>query len=202
MSGAPHGLAGGGSGNEPDAGAGRAGMSHGGFGAGTGFGQGGFSGGGLGCLPGQPCMNGDWPCSTMSLCVRCDSNADCHAYPTLQNCSPASGRCVECLDDNDCAMGKVCDLFTSRCAHRCQTSPDCADDVGYLFCSPQPGACVECAKDANCLPTGGRQTYCALGFGSCVECTHSNADAATAAAVQCPLEKPYCFGFHCQGKSH
>jgi hypothetical protein len=173
-------------------------MSHGGFGAGASFGQGGFSGGGLGCLPGQPCMNGGWFCPpTASLCVRCESKTDCQSYSHLQFCSSAIGLCVECENDRDCGVDQVCHPITLRCAHRCQTSTDCGGDTEHPVCDQGVGACVECMKDLNCQVG---HPYCE--FYTCVECNQSNANAAPGAAAQCPIDKPYCNGLRCQSRPH
>lgn len=209
-------FGGGGSGNEPDGGSGRvdghsgAGAAGEGFGGGLGasggvsfgggFGHGGSFGSPPGCVAGEPCIAGGLICPpTVPICQRCDTNKDCEANSDSPYCIPAIGRCVQCRPaDDDCAIDEVCYPLTLRCAHHCQTSAQCVDDHSRPICDPQFGACVACMNDSNCRAFDGHPTYCALG--SCVECDQSNEDAPTPAAAQCPADRPFCFGFHCQSR--
>ena len=208
-------LGGGGNGNE--AGAGKAGTSgaHAGSGGSSGFGGFGLAGSGgnpEGCLPGDPCGTdgGGVICPpSVSFCERCESSKECQDDSDSPYCLAAVGRCVQCrratttasvIPSEDCAVDEVCYPLTLRCAHACRTSNECADDHNHPVCDPQFGACVACTKDSSCRPFNGHPGYCA--YGTCVECDRSNEEAASAAEVQCPDDKPYCVGLHCQNKPH
>ena len=198
----PDTFGGGGNGNEPDAGAGKAGMfgEHAGSGGGAGLAQAGSGGNPAGCLAGEPCASSGVICPpNVSFCDHCSGN-DCDGNSDSPYCSAAAGRCVQCQRPNDCAPDELCYPFTLRCAHVCITAAQCADDHNHPVCDPQFGVCVACTKDTNCRAFNGHPAYCA--FGSCVECKHSNDDAASAADVECPDEKPYCVGLRCQNKPH
>jgi MYXO-CTERM domain-containing protein len=78
--------------------------------------------GGVGICKGQTCnpANGDADCKTAPN-LHCDGTLN-------------GGECVECLSDNQCTGGKVCETDTNN---------------------PNRGHCVECTKlkDNNCKPT-------------------------------------------------
>ena len=198
---APDTIGGGGNGNEQDGGAGRMVMNHGaGVGGSAGFAQGGSIGNPTGCLAGEPCINGGViVCPpTVSFCERCEAPRDCEGNSDSPYCIAVVGRCAQCRSKDDCAIDEVCYPLTLRCAHHCQTSSECVDDQSHPICDAQLGACVACIKDSSCRPSNGHPSYCA--FGSCVECDQSNDEAAGPAAAQCPVDKPYCVGLHCQSK--
>ncbi len=194
--GEPDTFGGGGNGNEPDAGAGRAGV----FGGRAGS-TGSAGGNPAGCLAGEPCASSGVVCPpTVSFCEHCSSPKDCAGNSDSPYCSTSAGRCVQCQHANDCAPDEICYPFTLRCAHVCITAAQCVDDHSHPVCDPQFGVCVTCIKDSNCRPFNGHPTYCAVG--SCVECDHSNDAAASTIEIQCPDDRPYCVGLRCQSKPH
>jgi hypothetical protein len=65
-------------------------------------------------------------CGLAGTCVRCGSNADCHADAGAPACNSSTGACVECTSSSDCGNAALpyCDTTANRCV-RCLTSAEC-----------------------------------------------------------------------------
>lgn len=66
-------------------------------------------------------------------------------------CNVSDGRCVECLDDDDCDPSELCE-DDGECSARpipCTSALQCvgSDDP---ICHPMLQVCVECAADSDC----------------------------------------------------
>ena len=117
----------------------------------------------------------------------CASSADCPASAPM--CSSATGTCVACLADRDCAASQYCAGGTCKPAVACTTSRTCSGQV----CDTAAGYCADCAADGDC--TGGlrctlhacvapppsctsdrdcsaRGLVCDVAASTCVECVH------------------------------
>lgn len=127
------------------------------------------------CPTGQRCLGGS--ATVIGKCVEClpaTEPSDC-LDPTRPRCDPQTNRCVACLADGDCPTaqcnvikrqcvecvknevcqkGMVCDQDANLCVAGCaggngdancpQTSPACDATFG------DHGRCVECLVDADC----------------------------------------------------
>ena len=113
------------------------------------------------------------------LCVACLGDGDC-AAPS-KRCDSAWRACVACLGDSDCATRQRCDSTTRTCLDTCFDFDDRCPLPGFV-CEPTLGLCIECRTSVNCAgnPAGGR---CDRDIGRCVACL-SNAE--------CPAERPRC----------
>jgi hypothetical protein len=121
----------------------------------------------------------------MGVCTRCTTGADCEGLQA-HLCDVPDGRCVECLQDNDCQPGDLCHPLTLRCMHFCKTSADCVNEKYQPQCDPFH-ACVACNDSNDCRQLTGHDEVCTLG--SCSECFDDR---------QCPMERPFCVGLKCQ----
>lgn len=74
-----------------------------------------------------------------SLCVECQSDADCVGSPNGSHCPPGGSRCAACSIDADCtSSAHLCDPLTFTCVG-CADSRDCA--AGQV-CDPAAHSCV------------------------------------------------------------
>src|SRR5438132_8536754 len=77
---------------------------------------------------GQTVMGPDLGTCEGSLCgLGCNSDTDCNVHPGRPKCEPASKTCVPCLDDNNCALGQLCQASTHTCADACTRQRGCGD---------------------------------------------------------------------------
>ncbi|MFC1642107.1 hypothetical protein ACFL5O_05380 [Myxococcota bacterium] len=80
----------------------------------------------------------------------CSEDRQCTAYSSARHCHGASGRCVECLPDDDtCPAGTHCvEAFT--CQLGCAATHDCPD--GFA-CNSEDHRCEgECREETDCPP--------------------------------------------------
>lgn len=91
---------------------------------------------GQSCTPGNFCGDG--------LCQGCDLPD--HCGPSCASCPPnarvcSAGRCVECTADDQCAVGRSCDLSNGRCRApiSCTQDRDCPFDHR---CDPHELICL------------------------------------------------------------
>jgi Cys-rich repeat protein len=94
-------------------------------------------------------------------------------------CDPSLGRCVQCVDKQNCASGQSCDPG-GNCVSACSGNGDCTISP-YRSCDLSFGACVECLTNTDC--TSGDHAICVTG--RCREC-QKDADCASHS------EQPYC----------
>jgi hypothetical protein len=62
-------------------------------------------------------------------------------------CAPELGRCVACLDDEDCVGRSTGSYCQAMACVECRSSADCSGDAGPLCAG---GRCSECATDDDC----------------------------------------------------
>ena len=132
----------------------------------------------------------------------CSASAEC--APPTPHCSAESGRCVECLTNQNCVgTGFLfCDLTSFRCvtcvadtncpsaAPYCAPSGDCVACLDSTNCGSSLAACdpvtyhcvASCGSDADCTADVGRP-FCDVTRKLCVECV-GNQD--------CPPIAPHC----------
>jgi hypothetical protein len=155
--------------------------------------------------------------SVVALAVWADSSGCSHPdYDALcadggQRYDPATGKCVECASDEDCAYegsgticapdntcgcrddvdcassyyaGKVC-MSDQHCG--CNTDADCPKDAVYPMCVAMSKICG-CGSNADCL---GDWPLCDTSSGNCVGCL-SNADCTDPSRPTCDTTYSYC----------
>lgn len=124
-------------------------------------------------------------------CKQCLDDGDCVDNPLYASANKLvciSGSCQQCRDDNNCASfpdKPACDLNRNSCVE-CVDNQDCA--VGS-FCNSN--TCVECLPENN-DPETGINAECVLLYGNqeptclagkCVQCIDNN---------ECPSTSPIC----------
>lgn len=144
-------------------------------------------------------------CTCATPGVSCRTEADC-TIPGSMRCDSEAMLCVQCVSDEHCEAGFVCNGGT--CEAGCRSEDDRC--VGAM-CRPGIG-CVECVLDAHCLagqtcnigtcvngcsaanPTCPSGQVCDTAAGQCVECTTNSqcnnaplniCNPATNECVQC-----------------
>ncbi|MBL92618.1 MAG: hypothetical protein CMH56_12505 [Myxococcales bacterium] len=92
-------------------------------------------------------MNADH-CEDDELCVNNDCRFSCADNPNAcengQYCDAATDTCVDCLEDEQCELGNICE--NNDCVEGCRTDRDCPSDLLCL-----DGTCIEgCIEDSDC----------------------------------------------------
>jgi Cys-rich repeat protein len=130
------------------------------------------------CVADADCRLAELHCDSSSgRCVECVVDEDC-ADHSLHRCAPESRRCVECQVSRDCAAGSICDATLNRCFRSCGDADDClASDHG---CDERRGVCIGCDRDVECQASS--VSFCATDETGCVEC---RADSNCAAGLVC-----------------
>lgn len=153
------------------------------------------------CAVDGDCLNRDLPFCVDQVCVACKKSVDCPAASPICSaahgcvscaavdagcssptpvCESSSGRCVECLDDGDCAaspgksfcVGGTCAACTAMaagaCAKRDPSKPACL----------AAGVCVECGSNADCAQAN--KPICEVGAHVCQPCASDSECEAVA----------------------
>lgn len=120
----------------------------------------------------------------------CDKEADC-TDPARPRCEMTSHKCVPCLSNADCALGRICFPATHTCTAGCAPGHGCPADGGV--CEADAGSCVECNGDNDCLDAA--KPRCDLVSRRCFECNPQN-DNCGFARVCVPNEGQV--GFACR----
>jgi hypothetical protein len=117
-------------------------------------------------------------CNASGDCVACNDSDQCTHLPgSLDVCNMANGRCVECVNDDDC------------------------DAVGDSRCDLDTNTCVECTRNgATSIGCGGAQpggTVCDTSFNPnrCVQCTGEIFTACAGGANVCDSRNRTCTQF-------
>lgn len=141
-----------------------------------------------GCRPGMSdCPGGARACWA--------SDNECHpacgdavACPAGTACDKASGACVGCSVDTDCASG-VCAPATKTCV-ACIKDATCSG--ARPRCRILTGTCEACTSNADCghaLPICDPTTFtCRVGCTSDAQCPGQQCDGATAKCVDLPVD--------------
>jgi len=160
------------------------------------------------CGPAAVGPQGPQACSSVQPCAagRVCADGSCVAPCTegscaTGQCNPATGVCVDCLQNVDCGDGRVCNTFTGLCN---TPAVDCADDGdcdGGAHCDTAKGACVACVVDEHC----GLGAVCdplahacvvAQGCGSDDDCDGQVCDPETRTCVEC-FHPAHCASGQC-----
>jgi hypothetical protein len=120
----------------------------------------------LACEEGQLCDQ------ETGFCVD-PGEAECTADTVETDCRPSQqcdvyGRCVQCIDSEDCGPGTSCNEGTGQCVsdvNSCESDDDCPGDGRR--CNLNIGECVrpQCERDADCEDS---REQCDLGNFVCV----------------------------------
>ncbi len=154
------------------------------------------------CTPAGTCTcNGDKDCKEpgLSLCRAegcvCTDDSGCTAG--AEKCDVASGVCIACDKDSQCAEGKTkCiagDTPAASCG--CASDDECGGEGEAPFCAKDNGACVVCLTDAQC-GKGGKCFSPGTPAANCgctknADCDGAVCNKATGACQQC-VEGPDC----------
>ena len=110
----------------------------------------------------NPCAE-DLTCDMLTgRCGECVYNDQC---PAGTWCDPETLRCVSCTQSWECGDGEWCDPVQGACAADCRAegANPCPED--HLWCNPGNGICAACLFHAHCK--GG--TICDTDIWTCVE---------------------------------
>jgi hypothetical protein len=101
-------------------------------------------------------------------CAACDPGDDdgC-TNATLDQCSPTSLTCVDCVGGAGCGANRVCESGGNTCVE-CNTNTECADEATDKQCDTSTHACVQCLDDGDC---SGSTPLCNTATNTCVACT-------------------------------
>ena len=106
------------------------------------------------CQSDEECQKFSSPkpfCTSGNCYENCGAGAFCSVISSAhQKCDTTSGRCVECVCDDDCpdrAAPKCSDGVCSSC----QTADDC-EHLGYNTCFRPSGECRSCSTRSDCTP--------------------------------------------------
>lgn len=129
-----------------------------------------------------------------NVCTRCESNQDCAGRIGAYLCSDDK-ECVkvDCLADEDCALGRPCDTKTHECGE-CREDADCS----FLrsACDTATMKCVECNADADCSEP---RPSCDVAQQKCVECGRDS-DCEYSSAPACDTARRVCV--ECKEDAH
>jgi hypothetical protein len=139
---------------------------------------------GADCLPTNLCgcdMQSD--CAASEPCVGsvcgCVVNGDCSGFPTAPNCNAATGLCVECTADGQCAAnpdGSDC-LPTNLCG--CDMQSDCPTN------EPCQGSACGCTTNMQCMAAFPMRPLCDTAQGDCQECLNNGDCTSSTKGRQC-----------------
>ena len=76
-------------------------------------------------------------------CVACLSALDCGGATPV--CNPATQRCVQCVDSQQCGSASVCNTTNNTCVG-CLGNADCSSAAPYC----ESATCVQCRSGADC----------------------------------------------------
>ena len=115
-----------------------------------------------------------------NLALACEADLTC---PHGGTCDARTLKCVDCLDDGDCAAG-VCDPRANVCV-QCVDDGDCTSG----FCHPTRALCVGCWNDGQC-----NSGVCDPEQLSCVACLGDQDCASATSAGRCNTTTRQCVG--------
>jgi hypothetical protein len=118
----------------------------------------------LGCFGDDDCLETEVCNPGTGMCeLRCTAETEIDVCQAREQC--IEGRCVECIDDEQCGPGLVCNVEAGRCAGAltCFVDRDC--EAGRICnratstCTPPPPPCKnngDCLEDERCDLQRGR----------------------------------------------
>lgn len=159
-----------------------------------------------GCSRDRDCPLRSQRCDVASgQCVACVTDVDC-ATAGHPFCDSMLHQCVECEVDVNCPGG-FCEPTTHRCVFSCADAGSCPDF--YQICTLNR-VCVDCRTSADCV--GARAgPWCAVAVGQCVQCLARDqctqdrlplCNTATNRCVECLSNRDCSSGEACEPQSH
>ena len=139
----------------------------------------------LACEADEVCDNFSERC-TLSCQFECTPETELDDCGVGNRCDGAC-RCVQCLNDDDCGLGLVCNVRAGRCQSDdlCFNDDDCEEP---LFCEPRTSLCQvrppPCESDLDCdlAEFCDRNTgVCELPTGPCIDDRFEDADTPVTA---------------------
>lgn len=144
-----------------------------------------------GCTDNETCGPDASVCRDRT-CTACTQHADCSRFPTTPACS--RGLCVQCTEDNKSlctGSTPACDPASGACV-QCASDKDCAFPE-RAACGPDR-TCGVCKEDADCTRFG---RVCEIGSGMCVECRPSTESTDCRTDKACDPSTTDCPGTAC-----
>jgi len=118
-----------------------------------------------GCHSDADCQLTSLRChAASSRCVECLDDQDC-ATSERPHCDTELFRCVDCTEDDHCMADARCDTVERRCAPSCTTLQDCAEAHAC-----NDGVCVACDRDVECREQDAGGPVCSVSGLGCVSC--------------------------------
>jgi hypothetical protein len=113
---------------------------------------------------------------TIGAAGKCCKDADCkeESKPRCKDPGSDTGKCVECLDNNDCSEPEpACELGNNECVE-CTSNDHCSDTPNTPACDTDTNTCVECTTHQHCSRVVHGPPYCNSDTHECVDCLEDN----------------------------
>ena len=144
------------------------------------------------CSTNEDCPNGSTPACDLATgsCVPCLIDSDCapeKPFCRQTSATSAGNVCVQCTGDAQCPESSpVCDLGSNQCTSRCQGSAQCSGATP--ICDPVQRVCVQCQSSVDCSAPA---PACDAATSRCVECLD---DSTCAPGRFCIIQSHSCVG--------
>lgn len=118
-----------------------------------------------GCTADADCRLATLHCHlALGRCVECLDDQDCSGGDRT-HCDAELSRCVSCTQDDQCEEGSRCDALERSCAVSCTSQLDCVDAHACMN-----GLCVACDRDFECRENDALGQVCSASGLNCVSC--------------------------------
>lgn len=156
------------------------------------------------CLTNASCPTTQPICGGGGKCVSCVTGADCHdlgkafcangncvgcqtsgasvCQAPNMSCDSGSGRCVECVDSNQCVAGSAKAICMGNICVGCQQAGAKACNGAKPVCDAISNKCVECVGADQCA-TDATKAFCVANV--CTGCQAAGAGACKAPVAKC-----------------
>ena len=117
------------------------------------------------CSHAADCGLGEY-CAGDHTCVEDCAHAGANVCPYAYSCDTLSGRCGECVYNDQCPAGTWCDPETLRCVV-CTEDWECGPGE---YCAPRHGICAVDCRLPQSNPCPNAHPWCNQATGLCVDC--------------------------------
>jgi hypothetical protein len=133
-------------------------------------------------------------------CATCNDHSQCEAPFSVCDV-PRGGKCVQCVNDETCPQGSVCDVANGTCVG-CVDNADCFVDPTAARCDTTTKRCAPCGGNGQCLGKFNGKNLCRTPGplnGECVECITANDCAGDVTRSRCDTSPGLCIGCQVDG---